>query len=302
MKMNLKSILLLIILIIYSFFLYSCKKKEKVIPLPKPSHIPESAFQATDTESDWFYIDNSIGYYATWDKYGTLLTEIFLVNNLTEKIIKYYHDNGKPRRISTFKSFNNQKIPEDTIELAESEPDYYKEREEIRHLPNKFYTMNNNILHHLYPRAFFGILVWDSGPDYVFAQGKVYSKECWTVKEKSYESPTEKCGTKTIYSLDGKAENTHYPLNCNHSCSDKIVSLRKGKYKITSLIEAPIYFKQGNNFIQIATVKEDETVEVLGEEIYIPDINLENFSWIKIRSKATVGYVKKSSLTNKLIN
>lgn len=194
--MNSKSFSIFIILILYSFFLYSCiKKKEKVIPVPKPSHIPESAFQATDTESDWFYIDNSIGYYATWDKYGTLLTEIFLVNNLTEKIIKYYHDNGKPRRISTFKSFNNQKIPEDTIELADSEPENYKQRSEIRHLPNKFYTMNNNILHHLF-----------------------------------------------------------------------------------------------------------ETVEVLGEQIDIPEINLENFSWIKIKSKAIVGYIKKSNLTNKTVN
>jgi len=301
--MNSKSILIFIILIMYFFFLCSCiKKKEKVIPVPKPSHIPESAFQATNTESDWFYIDNSIGYYATWDKYGTLLTEIFLVNNLTEKIIKYYHDNGRPRRISTFKSFNNQKIPEDTIELAESEPENYKQRSEIKHLPNKFYTMNNNILHHLYPRAYFGILVWDSGPDYVFAQGKVYSKECWTVKGKSYESPVEKCGSKTIYSLDGKVENTHYPLKCNHSCSDKIVSLRKGKYRISSLIEAPVFSKQGNNFIQMGTIKEDETVEVLGEQIDIPEINLENFSWIKIKSKAIVGYIKKSNLTNKPVN
>lgn len=79
--------------------------------------------------------------------------------------------------------------------MAESESDYYKQREEIRHLPNKFYTMNNNILHHLF-----------------------------------------------------------------------------------------------------------ETVEVLGEQIYIPEINLENFSWIKIRSKSIVGYIKKSNLTNKPVN
>jgi len=45
-----------------------------------------------------------------------------------------------------------------------------------------------------------------------------------------------------------------------------------------------------------------ETVEVLGEQIDIPEINLENFSWIKIKSKAIVGYIKKSNLTNKPVN
>ncbi len=79
--------------------------------------------------------------------------------------------------------------------MADSEPENYKQRNEIRHLPNKFYTMNNNILHHLF-----------------------------------------------------------------------------------------------------------ETVEVLGEQIDIPEINLENFSWIKIKSKAIVGYIKKSNLTNRPVN
>lgn len=302
MKLNLKCILFSIILVLTSNFFFLCKEKEKIIFVRKPLHIPQFAFKASDADSDWFYIDNSLGYYATWDKDGILLTEIFLVSNLTERIMKSYHENGKPRRISTFKSFRNVKIPEDTIELAESEPDYYKKRKELRYFPSKFYLIKGESQEVLYPRAFFGILVWDSGPDYVFAQGKVYSKECSTIKEESYESPSENCGEKIIYSLDGTETNNNYPLKCNHSCSDKTVSLKRGKYKITSIIEAPIFSKPENNSVEIATVKEDEMVEVLGEPIYIPEINFENFSWIKIRNKSIVGYIKKSNLTNKPLN
>ncbi|MCZ8158140.1 MAG: hypothetical protein O9264_18625 [Leptospira sp.] len=280
-------------------FIISCTEEKDEIEISKtrPEHLPNFAKQLEN--GDWLLRDFENGYLAHWLNDGSPIMEVFLVNNLSEKIILTYPTLSNLKTYYKFKLLKENYFPLDTDELKNLEDDESRRKRLTKVYFRMILYMDPNLNDQIYPREFFNTVMWNSGPNISFKDGKLYSFICNTIIAYTPDVQTEKCGIKILHPSNSPIEKTSIPTKCNHSCSEKIDIIQKGYYKIKKYRSANIYSDRNVDSNILKTIEKYGLVQVLDNRINISDINYSNLLWIYVKSGKTSGYLLKSSIVNR---
>jgi hypothetical protein len=287
-------------IILIAFFLFKCDNQEEKYSFStnRPEGIPIYAKQYKTGE--WVLKDSGNGYLAHWLNDGTPILEVFLVNNLTERIIISYPVLSNLKTFYRFKLLRKNYIPENIEDLINLEDDD-SQRKRLTKVYFGIFTYGGiEGQDFFYPREFFNTVMWNSGPNIAFKDNKIFTFTCRTITISSPEINEEDCGTKFYYK-DSIVEKTTFSYKCNHSCSDKIDIIQKGLYKVNKYRHANIYQEKSLDSKILKTIERNNIIQVLENRINITDINYENVLWVKVRSGNISGYLLKNSIMNRKI-
>jgi len=260
----------------------------------RPNNVPKEAIQLDNGE--WIIRDFESGYYGLWQHDGFDIVEIFLINNLTEKVVIDYPGPGALKYFNKYKLINNKYIPKDSDDLRSLED---PELRKMRLLTNirKIY-LNQKTNDYFYPREFFGMMMWNSGTRFAFRKNELMNRECYEIVNLKPSIEIDNCNSKYIYENNSIKAIQNFKLICKHSCSDEIIILRKGIYKLKKKEITLVYREINNESSRFETIDSKDEFEILHNPIKILDINYTNFNWRKIKHRNNIGYIPKAKINN----
>ncbi|WP_367899172.1 hypothetical protein AB3N61_18325 [Leptospira sp. WS58.C1] len=284
-------------------FISFCKENRQIeINITKPEGLPKFARQITGF-GDWIYLDNETGYFIRWDDVGTPIVEVFLVENLTKRIIKSYTGLGSEvRQILTYSLLNKKEIPEDVYALSLSEDPYFRKRQDTEISFSTKISMDPTIMTQIFPRTYFGVTMWNSGPNYVFNNGKKFSIACSRRIGETLPPKVEGCGVKKYLHTNGRIEEIRYLKSCDHECSTIVYALKPGYYRINTPSEVNLRKYPHDNSVALDRLTKHHIIEILANPIEIESITHAQFLWIRVKVNSTIGYLKKSEINNRPVN